>query len=70
MAGFVGTSNLLRGAAATRLLGGDGPYSIRPEKIALRRTDGAAAPDGAVTTVGHVVDVLYLGSSTHTVSSS
>src|SRR5215213_2047019 len=68
VAGFVGTSNILRGKTAARLLGGNGPYSIRPEKITLRRTDDHLAREGAaVTTAGRVVDVLYLGSSTHTV---
>ena len=71
VAGFVGTSNLLRGAAATRLLGAEGPVSIRPEKITLRRATDEEPPTrpavGSVTASGHVVDVLYLGSATHTV---
>jgi putative spermidine/putrescine transport system ATP-binding protein len=73
VAGFVGTGNLLRGAAATRLLGSEGPFSIRPEKIALRQAAAArngagnAAGKGSVTVSGRIVDVLYLGSSTHTV---
>jgi putative spermidine/putrescine transport system ATP-binding protein len=33
VAGFVGTSNLIAGAVAEKLLGRGGVYSIRPEKI-------------------------------------
>src|SRR6476659_2399640 len=36
VAGFVGTSNLLKGEVARALLGEDGTFSIRPEKIVLR----------------------------------
>jgi putative spermidine/putrescine transport system ATP-binding protein len=39
VAGFVGTSNLLTGATAEKVLGRSGVYSIRPEKINLRRLD-------------------------------
>ena len=35
VAGFVGTSNLLRGEAAERILGTSGTFTIRPEKIRL-----------------------------------
>src|SRR5206468_3002677 len=35
VAGFVGTSNLLTGQAALAVLGRDGAFSIRPEKIRL-----------------------------------
>jgi putative spermidine/putrescine transport system ATP-binding protein len=43
VAGFVGTSNMLTGAAARELLGTDGTFSVRPEKIALTVT-GTAVP--------------------------
>ena len=36
VAGFVGTSNLLTGATAEKILGRTGTFSIRPEKIRLR----------------------------------
>ena len=42
VAGFVGTSNLLTGETARVVLGRTGMYSIRPEKIHLGGTDGAA----------------------------
>ncbi|GAA1716852.1 ABC transporter ATP-binding protein [Streptomyces yatensis] len=35
VAGFVGTTNLLRGEAAVRVVGRPGTYSIRPERILL-----------------------------------
>jgi putative spermidine/putrescine transport system ATP-binding protein len=38
VAGFVGTSNLITGAVAEKLLGRDGTYSIRPEKIRVLST--------------------------------
>ncbi|MEU1945583.1 ABC transporter ATP-binding protein, partial [Streptomyces sp. NPDC020125] len=41
VAGFVGTTNLLRGEAAVRVVGRPGTYSIRPERILL--TDPAEA---------------------------
>ena len=34
VAGFVGTSNLLEGAVARKLVGSDGTFVIRPEKVA------------------------------------
>ncbi|WP_445520058.1 ABC transporter ATP-binding protein [Streptomyces sp. NEAU-174] len=42
VAGFVGTTNLLRGEAAVRVVGRPGTYSIRPERILL--TDSAKPP--------------------------
>ena len=35
VAGFVGTSNLLRGEAARTIVGTDGTFTVRPEKIHL-----------------------------------
>ena len=50
VAGFVGTSNLLRGEAARALLGRDG-VGIRPEKIRLAGVDSAVA-DGEGSALG------------------
>ena len=61
VAGFVGTSNLLTGADARSVVGRDGTFSIRPEKIHLG-ADGAGAP---VRASGVVQDVVYLGSVNH-----
>lgn len=63
VAGFVGTSNLLSGAAATSVLGKQGTFSIRPEKIRVVdvAAGSAAAEDSAL---GTVREVEYLGSLT------
>jgi putative spermidine/putrescine transport system ATP-binding protein len=51
VAGFVGTSNLLTGEVARRLVGRDGTFSIRPEKITI----------AASGTPGTVAEVIYAG---------
>ncbi len=63
VAGFVGTSNLLTGQAARAVLGRDGTFTVRPEKIRLA-DDGAAVGTGEVAADGAVRDVLYVGSDT------
>jgi putative spermidine/putrescine transport system ATP-binding protein len=60
VAGFVGTSNLLRGEVAKTVLGEDGTFSIRPEKIALNGEPG----EGVVTAAGRVAEVVYAGAAT------
>jgi putative spermidine/putrescine transport system ATP-binding protein len=63
VAGFVGTSNLLKGATAQAVLGADGTFTVRPEKIRMADPgDEPAADEQAVS--GHVHDVIYLGSDT------
>src|SRR6185436_11842063 len=60
VAGFVGTSNLLEGEAAQRLVGSSGPVSIRPEKITLRRGRADLADDGdSCIATGVVAEVVY-----------
>jgi putative spermidine/putrescine transport system ATP-binding protein len=63
VAGFVGTSNLIREDAAARILGLRGTFTIRPEKIHLRDLDGPIVDDEAGTT-GVIRDVAYLGPQT------
>jgi putative spermidine/putrescine transport system ATP-binding protein len=63
VAGFVGTSNLLTGATARVVLGRDGMFSIRPEKIHLGGTDEAAGMRARAT--GVIEAVVYLGSVNH-----
>ena len=63
VAGFVGTANLLRPDAARVLLGRDGTWSVRPEKIRLARAD-TAAPDGTTTATGTVSEIVYTGATT------
>ncbi|MFH8223285.1 ABC transporter ATP-binding protein [Streptomyces sp. NPDC018057] len=64
VAGFVGTSNLLRDAAARRILGTGGLHTVRPEKIRVREEATGADGPGYVTATGTVAEVVYLGDST------
>jgi putative spermidine/putrescine transport system ATP-binding protein len=66
VAGFVGTSNLLGGGIAKAVLGRDGLYSIRPEKIRLSLPDGAdpKPSDGEISATGRVAEVIYAGPAT------
>jgi putative spermidine/putrescine transport system ATP-binding protein len=63
VAGFVGASNLIQGEAARSILGEDGTWTVRPEKIQLLGS-GASAPPGSVSAGGQVREVVYLGSDT------
>ncbi|MFN8196458.1 MAG: ABC transporter ATP-binding protein [Nocardioidaceae bacterium] len=62
VAGFVGTSNLLTGEAARAVIGRDGTFSIRPEKIHFAAAGELEEPARARGTVSAVA---YLGSVTH-----
>ena len=44
VAGFVGTSNLLRGEVAQAIVGQAGTFTVRPEKIRLAAPDAPVAP--------------------------
>jgi len=63
VAGFVGTSNLLRGDAAKALVGEAGLYTVRPEKIRMLER-GAAVADDEVGADGTIRNVVYLGPDT------
>ena len=63
VAGFVGTSNLLTGAAARALVGHEGTFTVRPEKIHLN-APGTAAAEGEVEADGTIREVVYVGSDT------
>ncbi len=63
VAGFVGTSNLLRGPAAEKVVGRSGVWSVRPEKIRIERTGQAPAADEHAA-AGTVREVVYVGSAT------
>jgi putative spermidine/putrescine transport system ATP-binding protein len=54
VAGFVGTSTVLTGAAATAILGRDGTFVVRPERIRI----------GAEGAAGVITEVVYLGATT------
>ena len=63
VAGFVGTSNLLSGDAATHVFGEAGPYSVRPEKIRVAPVDEQPAADES-SSLGVITKVVYLGPET------
>jgi putative spermidine/putrescine transport system ATP-binding protein len=63
VAGFVGTSNLLTGDVARSIIGRDGTFTIRPEKIRLAEPDAVVGPDEAGA-AGTIQDVVYLGPDT------
>jgi putative spermidine/putrescine transport system ATP-binding protein len=63
VAGFVGTSNLLRGPVAQALIGSDGLFTVRPEKIRLAEPDAPVADD-EVGADGTIRNVVYLGPDT------
>jgi putative spermidine/putrescine transport system ATP-binding protein len=63
VAGFVGTSNLLSGAVARSVLGADGTFSVRPEKIRLAAQGGPSAGD-EVAVDGTLAEVTYAGPAT------
>ncbi len=63
VAGFVGTSNLLRGDVAEKVVGQAGTYTVRPEKIRLAEPEAAVAPD-ETSALGRVRTVVYLGPDT------
>ncbi|WUJ75679.1 ABC transporter ATP-binding protein [Kribbella soli] len=66
VAGFVGTSNLLEGDVATAIVGTEGLFTVRAEKIRLQMRDTVAEP-GMCTATGVVREVVYLGAATQTV---
>jgi putative spermidine/putrescine transport system ATP-binding protein len=63
VAGFVGTSNLLTGDAARAVLGRDGVFTIRPEKIRLAEPDTAPTDDEG-SALGRIGEVVYIGPDT------
>jgi putative spermidine/putrescine transport system ATP-binding protein len=63
VAGFVGTSNLIREAAAKVFCGEEGLFTVRPEKIRLAEPDAAVADD-EVGADGTIRNVVYLGPDT------
>ena len=63
VAGFVGTSNLVSGEVARSIIGREGTFTIRPEKIRLADPDAAVGADETAA-AGTVRDVVYLGPDT------
>jgi putative spermidine/putrescine transport system ATP-binding protein len=68
VAGFVGTSNLIEGEAASAILGHAGTFTVRPEKIRLETSDDAPADAGIAddeyAATGRIRSVVYLGPDT------
>ncbi|HUR16736.1 MAG TPA: ABC transporter ATP-binding protein [Candidatus Limnocylindrales bacterium] len=67
VAGFVGTSNLLTGDAARSVIGEQGTFTVRPEKIRVADADAdadATADDSDCSALGHIKKVVYLGPDT------
>jgi putative spermidine/putrescine transport system ATP-binding protein len=64
VAGFVGTSNLIKGDAAETLLGRVGTFSVRPEKIHVSTDLSAPVEPGMESVRGTVTEVVYAGAST------
>ena len=66
VAGFVGTSNRIQGDAARAVVGRDGDFAIRPEKLRVIKP-GTALDSDEIAAPGKVREVVYLGPSTHAV---
>ncbi|MCH5670605.1 ABC transporter ATP-binding protein [Streptomyces gilvus] len=64
VASFVGTSNLLEGESAQRVVGAPGVYSVRPEKIRVLKDSAEADEPEHTSAVGTVAEVVYLGDAT------
>ncbi|HZQ06799.1 MAG TPA: TOBE domain-containing protein, partial [Anaerolineae bacterium] len=60
VAGFVGTSNLVRSAVAEKLTGREETFSIRPEKIRMVEPSAPVQP-GWNALEGTIREVVYLG---------
>ena len=64
VAGFVGTSNLLRGRGRPgRSSASDGTFTVRPEKIRMAEPGTPVGADES-SAAGHIRSVVYLGSDT------
>src|ERR1700716_3603771 len=63
VADFVGTSNVLDGAAAEALMGRPGMFVIRPERIGVFRPGTDPVP-GVRTTEATVSEIIYAGPTT------
>ncbi|MGA7988953.1 MAG: ABC transporter ATP-binding protein [Candidatus Dormiibacterota bacterium] len=63
VAGFVGSSNLLEGDLAERIVGVRGRFMIRPEKIRIVAPD-APIGQGDCAVEGTIRDIVYFGAQT------
>lgn len=60
VAGFVGTSNVISGPLAQRIVGSSAPFTIRPEKISIA-APSAELESGMIGVEGVVTEAIYLG---------
>ena len=63
VAGFVGTSNLLRDRVAESIIGEAGTFTVRPEKIRLGEPSDPVGSD-ETSALGRIRSVVYLGPDT------
>ncbi len=63
VAGFVGTSNLLTGATARAVIGREGIFTVRPEKIRLAHPSQLPGDDEE-SALGRIHEVVYIGPDT------
>ena len=63
VAGFVGTSNLLTADAARAIVGEEGTFTVRPEKIHIADPGAEVAADES-SAAGTIRSVVYLGPDT------
>lgn len=64
VAGFVGVSNLISGSAAEKLLGRNGTFTVRPEKIRIKSIGADAIGTESMGAAGVIREVEYLGPAT------
>ncbi|WP_336054228.1 ABC transporter ATP-binding protein [Streptomyces sp. CA2R101] len=74
VAGFIGTTNLLRDQAAVRVIGAPGTYSLRPERIRVVAPDDgpnggpdAAPGPGERCVPGTITEIAHAGAHTRVV---
>ncbi len=60
VAGFVGTSNVVAGALAQKIIGSSDPFTVRPEKIVIGEPSDVLSSD-AYGVEGVVTEAIYLG---------
>jgi putative spermidine/putrescine transport system ATP-binding protein len=60
VAGFVGTSNVMSGPLAERIMGSPSPFTVRPEKISIDEP-ASPVPDGMAAVDGTITEAVYLG---------
>ena len=63
VAAFVGTSNLMTGETARQVIGSDGTYAVRPEKMRIGQP-GEEPDADEMSARGTVKEVIYLGPDT------